>query len=62
MSRLESASLIWSLSSPLILLDMPPDLDEFGIKTKNLPARPICVVSAAPLVPRSSLVTWTIIS
>ena len=37
-------------------------LVELGIKTKNLPANPICVVSAAPFVPLSSFVTCTIIS
>ena len=46
-----------SLSSPLILLDIPPALSELGIKTKKRPAKAICVVNAAPLVPRSSLVT-----
>ena len=55
--RESNASLIWSLSSPLILLDMPPDLDELGIKTIKRPASPICVVRAAPLVPLSSFVT-----
>ena len=32
-------SLTWSLSSPDILLDTPPPFVEFGIKTKNLPAK-----------------------
>ena len=41
--RESNASLIWSLSSPLILLDIPPDLDEFGIKTIKRPASPIWV-------------------
>ena len=35
---------------------------ELGISTKNLPARPICVVNAAPFEPLSSLVTCTTIS
>ena len=50
-------SLTWSLSSPDILLDTPPPFVEFGIKTKNLPAKDSCVDNAAPLVPRSSLRT-----
>ena len=53
---------IWSLSSPPILLDIPPDLLEFGMSTKNLPAKPTWEVRAAPFVPLSSFVTWTTIS
>ena len=39
--KLSRMFLICSLSSPLILLDIPPDLDEFGIRTKKRPANPI---------------------
>ena len=61
-SRSRRVSRISSRSSPLILRDTPPARGLFGIKTINRPARLIKVVSAAPLLPRSSFSTWTTIS
>ena len=50
------------LSSPSILLEMPP-VDVFlGSRTRYLPAKLRYVVNAAPLFPRSSLSTCIIIS
>ena len=42
----------------VILREMPPPRGEFGISTQKRPASEMYVVSAAPLVPRSSLTTW----
>ena len=47
--------LAFSLSSPVIRLEIPPELDLFGFRTINLPARLTNVVRAAPFFPRSSL-------
>ena len=46
-------------AAEVILREMPPPRGEFGISTEKRPAREMKVVSAAPLVPRSSLTTWT---
>ena len=43
----------------VILREMPPPLGVFGISTQKRPASDMKVVSAAPLLPRSSFVTWT---
>ena len=42
--------------------DTPPARGLFGISTRKRPARLMKVVSAAPLLPRSSFSTWTMIS
>ena len=39
--------------------ETPPARGLFGISTRKRPARLMKVVSAAPLVPRSSFSTWT---
>ncbi len=50
--------LILDLSAELnIFLEIPPPFAVLGIKTIYFPAREIKVVRAAPLFPRSSLVT-----
>ena len=56
------ASLSWLLSSPSIRREIPPARGLLGIKTRYRPARLTNEVSAAPLLPRSSLSTWTITS
>ena len=57
-----SVSRISSRSSPLMRRETPPAPGLFGIRTMKRPARLMKVVSAAPLVPRSSFSTWTTIS
>ena len=47
----------FSLSEGSSLLEIPEALGLFGIKTKNLPAKLIIVVKAAPLLPLSSFST-----
>ncbi len=56
------ASLSWLRSSPSMRREMPPALGLLGISTRKRPAREMKVVSAAPLLPRSSLSTWTMTS
>ncbi len=56
------ASRIWSRSSPSMRRDTPPARGLFGISTRKRPARLMKVVRAAPLLPRSSFSTWTMIS
>jgi hypothetical protein len=52
-------SRIWSRSSPSMRRETPPARGLFGISTRKRPARLMNVVSAAPLVPRSSFSTCT---
>src|ERR1044071_7240411 len=69
MTLMPSGSWSWSRvsrssfrSSPSTRRETPPPLGLLGIRTRYLPAREMNVVSAAPLVPRSSFSTWTMIS
>ena len=61
-SNCDIACLSSSRSSPSIRRDMPPALGLFGIRTIYRPAKLRYEVSAAPLLPRSSFSTCTIIS
>ena len=55
-------SRIWSRSSPSMRRETPPARGLLGISTRKRPARLMKVVSAAPLLPRSSFSTCTTIS
>ena len=57
MSNCASASRSSARSSPSMRRDTPPARGLFGIRTRKRPARLMKVVSAAPLLPRSSFST-----